>query len=121
MAQKLLPSQIKYRKNNPTITFRVRKEEKKDLQRVAKERNISVSRVVTEIVRGNLKDFDLSYEKGKQDAQKEALKNVKIGKCEICGEALVWDLNDKDDLEKLDKSLSTWHHRACLRKQTGQM
>jgi len=121
MARKLLPSQIKYRTNNPTITFRVKKEEKRDLQRLAKERSISVSRVVTEIVRGNLKDFDLSYEKGKQDAQKAALKNVEIGKCEICGEAMVWDLTNKDDLEKLDKALSGWHHRACLRKQTGQM
>lgn len=58
MAQKVYPAQIKYRTNNPTVTLRLRKEEKERLEKMAKEQGVSISYLVAHIVRGALSGKD---------------------------------------------------------------
>lgn len=54
MAQALYPSQKRYRRENPTLSFQLKKEEKRELQRIAKQRKESVSKVIAEMVRNEL-------------------------------------------------------------------
>lgn len=55
MKSKLYPSQKRYRRENPTIAFQLRREEKRELQKIAKERKISLSKLTSSIVREWLK------------------------------------------------------------------
>ena len=66
--RKLYPSKIRYLNENPTITFRMKKEEKKRIQQMAKASGKSVSQLVRIALlnqEGNFSEaFDNAYNKG---------------------------------------------------------
>ncbi len=69
--RKLYPSQIRYEKNNPTITFRMKKQEKERIKQMAKKSGNSVSELVR-IALLNLEnniseEYNNGYLKGKND------------------------------------------------------
>jgi len=53
---KLFPSQIRYLEKNPVISFRLKKEEKEKLDEIVKDTNTSVSKWVSDFVRGKVEN-----------------------------------------------------------------
>jgi len=59
--RKLYPSQIRYLKENPTITFRMKNEEKERIKQMAKEAGKSVSELVRIALLDLKEDFSEAY------------------------------------------------------------
>ena len=55
--RKKFPSQIKYEKNNPTITFRIKKYEKEKIIQMSEESGKSISELVRTALLGLERDF----------------------------------------------------------------
>ena len=109
---KLFPSQIRYLEKNPIVSFRLKKEEKEKLEEIVEKTNTSVSKWVSDFVRGKIENED---EKLKLLEENNELNNTveqlrkKIGTiirfkipCSICGRDVVitpsylyrdWDSN----------------------------
>ena len=96
---KLFPSQIRYLEKNPVISFRLKKEEKEKLEEIVKETNTSVSKWVSDFVRGKVENEDeklrlLKENKALEKANKKL--RTKIGTiirfkvpCSVCGKDIV--------------------------------
>ncbi len=96
---KLFPSQIRYLERNPIVSFRLKKEEKEKLEEIVKNTNTSVSKWVSDFVRGKVENEE---EKLKLLEENKGLKNTienlrtKIGTtirfkipCSVCGKDFV--------------------------------
>ncbi|VVB62095.1 Uncharacterised protein [uncultured archaeon] len=62
--RKKYPSQEKYEKNNPTITFRMTKEEKEKILQMTAQSTDSVSNLVRKALLGLAKDLDYIHQTG---------------------------------------------------------
>ncbi len=86
---KLYPSQIRYYDENPTVTFRLKKEEKERLKRLAERSGKSISRLVCETLLGAEKSDSELYKKGFEDGYNKAELDWKvIYFCSVCGELM---------------------------------
>lgn len=69
--RKLYPSQIRYLKENPTITFRMKKKEKEKIKQMANKSGKSVSQLVRiallDLEENFSKDYNNAYSKGMTD------------------------------------------------------
>ena len=120
MAKEKFPSQIKYEKENPAITFRMKKEEKKKIIQFAEKSGKSVSELVREALLGLEKDFSevynetriKNYNHGFQDAKR----TYRIWNfCAICGEAIdiLPNTNVHNIIIKYLKEKG-WGHQECV-------
>ncbi len=69
--RKKYPSQIRYEKNNPTITIRMKKAEKEKIQQLAQKAGKNISTLVRTSLLESQKNFSAtskkSYDQGKQE------------------------------------------------------
>lgn len=72
--RKKYPSQIKYEKNNPTITLRMKKYEKEKIQDMAKKTGKSISMLIRMALLNLEKDFSAAITKAKDDGKEEGIK-----------------------------------------------
>lgn len=103
---KLFPSQIRYLEKNPIISFRLKKEEKEKLEEIVKNTNSSVSKWVSDFVRGKVENEE---ERLKLSEENEILKktNERLKRenenvirykvpCSVCGEYIFATLSYND-------------------------
>jgi len=125
---KLFPSQIRYLEKNPVISFRLKKEEKEKLEEIVKETNTSVSKWVSDFVRGKVEKEDeklrlLEENKVLEKANKilkTKIENVIRFKvpCFVCGKDMVFEPSNKNwDSEyypRLKKAFNYVCHLHCV-------
>ena len=125
--QKLFPSQIKYREKNPVISFRLKKEEKEKLDEIVKDTNTSVSKWVSDFVRGkaeneeeklNLLEENKILEKANKILREKIYNEIRFKvPCSVCGEDLVLKASnekwDSDIYPILKKAFYNWGHADC--------
>jgi hypothetical protein len=128
--KKLYPSQERYNANNPSVSFRLPKEEKKKLEKIAERDGKTIGEYVRDFLKGivvkrekeitsynrGFKDgyargFDKGYEQGKEDWQIWF-------KCSECGEPCYIRPNDKAHKEILKGFVFFgWAHKSCIAKK----
>jgi hypothetical protein len=97
--KKLFPSQIRYLEKNPIVSFRLNKEEKEKLKEIVKNTNTSVSKWVSDFVRGKVENEDEKLKLQERNKvlekaneillrDKETVIRFKVP-CSICGEDIV--------------------------------
>lgn len=69
--RKKYPSQIKYEKNNPTITFRVKTHEYEQIKQMAYKSGKNVSDLVRIALLGLEKDISTVFEHGKKEGNQQ--------------------------------------------------
>lgn len=71
--RKKYPSQIRYEKNNPTITIRMKKEEKEKIQQLTQKAGKNISTLVRTSLLGLQKDFSAAYKKSYDRGRQEGM------------------------------------------------
>lgn len=101
------PSRVKYEKNNPSVSFRLSREEYRQLDRVRQ----TTGRSFREMILAGAEM--LSKE---EMGANNKLKDIEIGVCSECLELLHWDLTDKKELNLLAKMVMDAKicHDKCL-------
>ncbi len=124
---KLFPSQIRYLEKNPVISFRLKKEEKEKLDEIVKEINTSVSKWVSDFVRGKVEkeeeklrllEINKVLEKANKTLRKKIENEIRFKvPCSVCGEDLVLKASDENWDSKiypiLKKAFYNWCHGDC--------
>jgi len=124
---KLFPSQIRYLEKNPVISFRLKKEEKEKLDEIVKDTNTSVSKWVSDFVRGKVENEEEKLrlleenkvlEKGNKKLRKKIGTIIRIKvPCSVCGNDLVFEPSDEkwksEIYPTLKKTFNNWHHDDC--------
>jgi len=132
---KKFPSQIRYEENNPTITFRVKKEEKELIEVLAKDAGKSISTLVRMALLDVQKEFtealcemwnkgeDDGFDKGNKWGYQKAKQEYEITyPCSICGELCYIHPNSdchKDVMQFLKKE--GWRHAKCIDKKKNNV
>jgi len=121
--RKKYPSQIRYEENNPTITFRVTKEEKELIERIAKLSKRSVSTLVRMKLLDLEKEITLIYNQLKADADQKAKEKYALSyPCPICGSMIIIRPNSKSHNEiKQYLKENGWAHADCINKQKNNV
>jgi len=120
MKRKEYASQKKYRENNPSITFRLKKEDKEKLDAIIKATGKPLSKWMTEVI---YNEIDPNEEISKladklSSCQKwiEELENEErfIVPCSVCGEPMQFSskhTNWKTEIYPiLKEAFKNWHH-----------
>ena len=124
------PSQIKYRENNPSTTFRVKKEDKQRLDSIIAASGKPLSQWMTDFIHekmdlneetsklankcDNFREYALELETKNKELENE---EKFIVPCSICGKPLT--LSSKHSnwktkiYPKLKEAFSTWGHGEC--------
>ena len=123
----MFPSQIRYREKNPVISFRLKKEEKEKLDEIVKDTNTSVSKWVSDFVRGKVENEDeklrllernMVLEKENETLQKKIENKIRFKvPCSVCGNDLVFEPSDENwksgIYPTLKKAFEDWYHVDC--------
>lgn len=108
--RKLYPSQIKYLKNNPTITFRMKKEEKEKIKQMSKKSGKSVSelvRIALLDLEGNISEtYNNSYNKGANDWAIWCF-------CYLCNKPIYIKPNSDEHKKIIDRMMGDLQHLQC--------
>ena len=125
---KLFPSQIKYRQNNPAISFRVKKADKEKLDKIIKASGKPLSKWMTDFIRNKM---DPKEELSKLAARVKVLeeKNKELATeerftlpCSVCGKPLALSSKQSNWKTKiypeLMKAFGKWAHTTCIRKES---
>ena len=108
--RKLYPSQIRYLKENPTITFRMKKEEKDRIKQMANKSGKSVS----ELVRIALLDLEENFSESYNDAYNKGMNNWAIWCfCWKCGKAIFIKPRSDDHNKIIDRMQGDLQHLQC--------
>jgi len=75
--RKKYPSQIKYEENNPTITFRMTKEEKTEIEQMAEDSGKSISELVRIALLGLKENFKETLERKRSEGYRHGENNGK--------------------------------------------
>ena len=104
---KKYPSQIKYEKNNPTITFRMKKHEKERIRLMVESSGKSISQLVRENLLQAEKNYSDAYEKGKEQHRIWIF-------CNVCGKA-IYILPNSNDHKAIIEYMkeNRWGHPNC--------
>ena len=128
--KKLFPSQIRYLEKNPIVSFRLKKEEKEKLEEIVKNTNSSVSKWVSDFVRGKVEKEDEKLkllEKNKvlekaNEILRRDIENIMRFKvpCSICGKDIVVTSSDENwnsyVYPQLIEAFKHACHRSCRSK-----
>ena len=82
--RKKYPSQIKYEKNNPTITFRVKTYEYEQIKQMAYKSGKNVSDLVRIALLGLEKDISTVFEHGKKEGNQQGYTKGKKDWAIVC-------------------------------------
>jgi len=118
---KLYPSQIRYYDEHPTMTFRVKKEEKEILKLLVKRSGKSISQLVREALLGAEKSDSEPYEKGFNDGYNKGAFEWKVFYyCNMCAE-MIDIVPNSDSHEALIKYMEEhgWGHKECHENKQG--
>jgi DNA-directed RNA polymerase beta' subunit len=124
---KLFPSQIRYLEKNPVISFRLKKEEKEKLEEIVKDTNTSVSKWVSDFVRGKVEkeeeklrllERNKVLEKANKTLRKKIENKIRFKvPCSVCGNDLVLEPSDEIWKSKiyptLKEAFDGWCHDDC--------
>lgn len=99
------PSRIKYEDANPVVSFRVSRQVKALLDKVRFEQNASYADLILEGAR--LRECE----------QNDALKCVKLGICSECGQPMLFNLTNQNDINIIIRAINSAGiiHRSCRR------
>jgi len=121
--KKKLQSRIKYDNSHPVVSCRVSRDIYDKLveawERDGKS-NADILKVGLKLQdTASTKSWDkghkAGYAKGKADGYAAAFTNVFLGVCKECGEDLIFDLNDNDDIAEVYKCISEHLvHNDCV-------
>jgi len=130
MKRKEYPSQKKYRENNPSITFRLKKEDKEKLEAIIEATGKSLSQWMTDFIydemdpNEEIKKLADNLEVCKEWADNlstriEELENEEkfTVPCSVCGEPIYFSSKDSnwtsEEYPKLIERFGKWHHTTC--------
>jgi hypothetical protein len=121
--KKLFPSQKTYQMNNPSTTFRLKKDDKKKLTAVVKASEMSLSRWITAFLRDELFPYSehstlmeriAALEEKNKELASERRFNVP---CPVCQKPMMFSSkhsNWKTEIyPELVKTFGRWHHHEC--------
>jgi predicted DNA-binding protein len=122
MKKKVFPSTIKYRQNNPAISFRLKKEDKEKLDTIIKATGTPLSQRMTDFIHDKMDpDNKISELAVKLDTLKEytreEYKEEKFNApCSICGKPITFSsrqANWKTKIYPKLKETFKWYHVEC--------
>jgi len=114
---KKFPSQIKYEKNNPGITFRMKKHEKEKIGQMARKSGKSISNLVRMALLELEKDFSESIKDAEDRKYVEGMNENAIWfYCNKCHSSVYIDPNSerhKEIIKYISKNKPHWTHENC--------
>jgi len=127
MARKIFESQRRYMDENPAITFRMKREEKERIVKMAELAGKNVSELVRVGLLGLEEDFSEAYENARISGYNHGFQNAKKDYriwnfCDVCGKAI--DIQPNSDAHKaiidyLKKG--RWGHLECHKIANTQL
>jgi len=109
----MFPSQVRYLEKNPVVSFHVKQEEKEKLKELSKRYGKSLSEILREILLGVAEKESKSYERGYNDGVSAF--SVWYPCC-VCGEFILVDPNDEEDMAVIEKAFKDHGHPECIAK-----
>ena len=116
--KKTFPSEIRYRKKNPMVSFRLKKEDYDRLKEASERSGKPIAQFVREIALGVSKKESASYKRGFDAGYKAAMgiDHFRIP-CSMCGKPMAFTSKDKIWEDKVKPTLCeafrNWHHTPC--------
>ena len=115
---KKFPSKIKYEKENPAITFRMKEDEKIKIKMMAKRSGKSVSELVRMALLDLEKDFTEFYEKVSSERHTRGYvegmnKNAIWVYCYRCQKSLYIDPNSENHRKIIEITTGMFKHDQC--------
>ncbi|MFC1749461.1 ribbon-helix-helix protein, CopG family [Pseudomonadota bacterium] len=110
------PSQIRYNIENPTITFRMKREEKNQIESLARKTGKSISQLVRENLLEVKNEYDEGYHHGHDNGYKKACEQWKIWfLCNVCGKRIYLEPNsDAHQVVIQYMREHGWTHSQCV-------
>ena len=113
-----MPSKRKYDEKNPSVTFRMSKEEKIELEKMSKLLNMSTSEIIHEFFfnqkEGAIKLFNNGIKHGRQLEREQ---NRIFYFCSICNKKIFIEPNTHEHHAMIQYMLMYgWGHRECHNK-----
>lgn len=124
------PSRIRYEKNNPVVSFRIKEEWKDEFKVFLKDQGLSIGdffRIAFEKQKANYKraetrGYNRGYTVGDTDGYKRAVSDWRIWFfCKICDKAIYITPNSdmhKDIIEYMRTRDPSWVHTECNKKNS---
>ncbi|MGD0080918.1 MAG: hypothetical protein ABSB80_09765 [Methanoregula sp.] len=123
MTKKIFPSQERYLKNNPSVTFRLKKDEKEKLDSIIKETGKPLSKWMSDFILNKLAPYEETSKLVKKITVLEAQKKELAGErrfnvpCPVCGKTIFFSSKDSnwksETYPELIRTFSEWHHADC--------
>jgi hypothetical protein len=123
MTKKIFPSQERYLKNNPSVTFRLKKDEKEKLASIIKATGKPLSKWMSDFIHNKLAPYEETSKLLKKIAMLEAQKKELAGErrfnipCPVCGKVMFFsskDSNWKSEIyPELIRTFGEWRHTDC--------
>ncbi len=126
MKRSELPSQKKYRANHPSVSFRLKKDDKDRLDAITRVTGKTLTQFMTEFIHEKMEPYEepaelmyaiLDYSDWVDRLEKEEKFTVP---CPVCGKPMYFSSNDSNwktkVYPKLTEAFSKWHHTACKPK-----
>jgi len=127
MTKKEFPSQERYRKNHPTVTFRLLKKDKARLDAIIKGTGMPLSQWATDFIHNHIDpDEKISELVGKINTLEEYINGLENEErftvpCSVCGELMYLSSNNLNWMTEvqpiLKQAFSNWYHvKTCKPK-----
>ena len=114
---KKFPSQIKYEKNNPATTFRMKKHDKEKIKEMAKKSGKSISTLIRIALLELEKDFSDSIKEAGDRKYVESMNEHAIWfYCSKCNTSIYIDPNSerhKEIINYISTNKPHWTHQNC--------
>jgi hypothetical protein len=118
---RLYPSQIRYYDENPSLSFRMKKEERERIKLLAERSGKSISQLVREALLGTEKNDTELYEKGFNDGYNKGESEWKVFfYCNVCGEPIYIVPTSDSHIALVDYMKEHgWRHKKCHENKQG--
>jgi predicted DNA-binding protein len=126
MTKKLYPSQERYLKDHPTVSFRLTREKKAKLDNIVKATGKPLSQWMSDFILNKMAPYEENskllkkitmLEEQKKELASERRFNIP---CCYCGEPMYFSSNvpewKTEIYPDLKKTFGTWHHTTCKPK-----
>ena len=121
---KRFPSQVRYDKTHPTVSFRVSQEELGEIREMAKQEGKTIGDLVREALNKDVKNKKSRYRAGHTTGYNAGYRKAKRDHqiwyfCCVCGERV--DITPNGDSHKAIIEMmkeKRWGHESCHNKQT---
>jgi|SRR5208337_3158264 len=126
MKKKVFPSTIKYRENNPAISFRLKKADKEKLYTIIQGTGKPLSKWITDFINegmnpnGETSKLVKKIQKLEEEKNELEIEHRFQVTCSHCNEVLVFSSNESNFASEvypiLEQAFSKWHSRLCKPK-----